>query len=279
MNKRFWAALALSAALIALAFYLPPQLSRWDDRKIMDEPQITKGEEREGLADSLRLTVAEKLLLMHDGSLSYLSLPGGEAKVRYTIENDTGGVYISSEPEVKAPAADDEEWSARLAGVRREMLALQRAGALPELWEEDIQAELSGSGEILCIDKNTQVSFLIWQMTLSFPDWNVGITVDSHTGKLLSLSLRWLRGEPPSWGATGTVGFGSAWREYWGMDSVDANWYTPRINEILSSPMTYTGNNDYSMAGEITFTYDGQTLRVPIYSWCSGGSCAVQWKT
>lgn len=115
MNKRFWAALALSAALIALAFYLPPQLSRWDDRKIMDEPQITKGEEREGLADSLRLTVAEKLLLMHDGSLSYLSLPGGEAKVRYTIENDTGGVYISSEPEVKAPAADDEEWSARLA--------------------------------------------------------------------------------------------------------------------------------------------------------------------
>lgn len=82
--------------------------------------------------------------------------------------------------------------------------------ALPELWEEDIQAELSGSGEILCIDKNTQVSFLIWQMTLSFPDWNVGITVDSHTGKLLSLSLRWLRGEPPSWGATGTVGFGSA---------------------------------------------------------------------
>ena len=44
-------------------------------------------------------------------------------------------------------------------------------------------------------------------------------------------------------------------------------------------PMTYTGNNDYSMAGEITFTYDGQTLRVPIYSWCSGGSCAVQWNT
>ena len=279
MNKTFWAALALAVALVALAFYLPPQLSRWDDEKIMNEPRITQVEDRESLADSLRLTVAEKLLLMDEGNLSYLSLTGGEAQVRYTIANNTGGVYISSEPSAKGTVEDNEEWSTRLAGVRREMLALQRAGALPELWAEDVQAELTDSGETLCIDNNTQLSFLICHMSLSFPNWNVGVTFDQQSGKLLSLSLRWMRTQPPSWGAAGAAGFGGAWRDYWGMDSVDPNWNTPRINEILSASGPLTGNGDYSAAGEITFTYDGQDLRVPVYGWCSGGSCAVQWNT
>lgn len=251
MNKRCWAALALAAALAAAAFFLPPHVSRWYDRQLMNEPQITQVEDREGLADSLRLTVAEKLLLMQEGELSYLALPG----------------------------EDEEEWSIRLAGVRREMLALQRSGALPDLWAEDVQAELSDSEEVLCIDRETQVSFLIFHMALAFPDWNVGVTVDSQSGKILSVSLRWMRGQPPYWGAAGTASFGSAWRDYWGMDSVDANWNTPRMKEILSPALPLSGNSDYSAAGEINFTYDGQTLRVPVYGWCSGGSCAVQWNT
>ena len=280
MNKKFWAALALAAALTALAFYLPPQISRWDDRKIMDEPRVTQLEDREGLADSLRLTVAEKLLLMQEGNLSYLALPGEEARVRYTIANDTGGVYVSSEPEVEVPAEDDAEWGARLAVVRREMLVLQRAGALPELWAEDVQAELTGSEEVLCIDNDTQLSFLICHMSLTFPNWNVGVSFDQKSGKILSMSLRWLRTQPPSWGAAGTVGFGGAWRDYWGMDSVDPNWNTPRVSEILSASAPLAGNSgDYSAAGEVAFTYDGQTLRAPLYGWCSGGSCAVQWNT
>lgn len=279
MNKRCWAALALAAALAAAAFFLPPHVSRWYDRQLMNEPQITQVEDREGLADSLRLTVAEKLLLMQEGELSYLALPGEETQVRYTIENDGGGVYISSEPELETPVEDEEEWSIRLAGVRREMLALQRSGALPDLWAEDVQAELSDSEEVLCIDRETQVSFLIFHMALAFPDWNVGVTVDSQSGKILSVSLRWMRGQPPYWGAAGTASFGSAWRDYWGMDSVDANWNTPRMKEILSPALPLSGNSDYSAAGEINFTYDGQTLRVPVYGWCSGGSCAVQWNT
>ena len=63
MNRRFWAALALAAALIALAFFLPPQISRWEDRKIMDQPRITRVEDREGLADSLGLTVVAQNVL------------------------------------------------------------------------------------------------------------------------------------------------------------------------------------------------------------------------
>lgn len=277
MSKRFWAVLALTAALVALAVFLPPRVSRWYDQQIMDEPTITRVEEREGLADSLRLTVAEKLLLIRSGDLSLLALPGEETEVRYVIENGKGGMYISSEPEVEASTEDDKEWAARLTGVKRELLALQRTGGLPELWADDQQAELANNGEMLYIDNNTQVSFLVYHMELTFSGRTIGVTVDEQTGKILSLSLRWSRSAPPSWGAAGAANFGSAWRDYWGMDSVDPSWSTPRINELLSPSPLPSGNSDYSVAGEITYTYDGQTLRASLYGWCSGGNCAVQW--
>lgn len=279
MNKRFWAVLALTVALVALAVFLPPQVSRWYDRQIMNEPTITRVEEREGLADSLRLTVAEKLLLLQSGNLSFLALPGEEAEVRYVIESGDGGMYISSEPEVETSAESDEEWEARLAGVKRELLALQRTGGLPELWAEEDQAELANSGEMLYIDNNTQVSFFVYHMELTFSGWSVGLTVDDQSGKILSLSLRWSRATPPSWGAAGAANFGSAWRDYWGMDGVDPSWSTPRINGILSPSPLPANNSDYSAAGEISFTYDGQSLRASLYGWCAGGSCAVQWNT
>lgn len=249
-NKRFWAVLALAAVLVALAFFLPPQVSRWYDQQLMDEPKVTQVEDREGLADSIRLTVAEKLMLLQSGNLSFLALPGEEAEVRYIIKDGSGGVYISSEPEVDEPIEGDEEWETRLTGVKRELLALQRTGGLPELWTEDTNPELISSGEMLYIDNNTQVSFLVYHMELSFS----------------------------SWGAAGAANFGSAWRDYWGMDSVDPSWNTPRINELLSSS-PLTSNSEYSAAGEISFTYDGQTLRASLYGWCSGGNCAVQWNT
>ena len=71
MNRRFWAALALAAALIALAFFLPPQISRWEDRKIMDQPRITRVEDREGLADSLGIAS------MQDDGTGYLNVKIG----------------------------------------------------------------------------------------------------------------------------------------------------------------------------------------------------------
>lgn len=277
-NKRFWAVLALAAVLVALAFFLPPQVSRWYDQQLMDEPKVTQVEDREGLADSIRLTVAEKLMLLQSGNLSFLALPGEEAEVRYIIEDGSGGAYISSEPEVDEPIEGDEEWETRLTGVKRELLALQRTGGLPELWTEDTNPELISSGEMLYIDNNTQVSFLVYHMELSFSGWGIGVTVDDSSGKILSMSLRWSRATPPSWGAAGAANFGSAWRDYWGMDSVDPSWNTPRINELLSSS-PLTSNSEYSAAGEISFTYDGQTLRASLYGWCSGGNCAVQWNT
>lgn len=182
-NKRFWAVLALAAVLVALAFFLPPQVSRWYDQQLMDEPKVTQVEDREGLADSIRLTVAEKLMLLQSGNLSFLALPGEEAEVRYIIKDGSGGVYISSEPEVDEPIEGDEEWETRLTGVKRELLALQRTGGLPELWTEDTNPELISSGEMLYIDNNTQVSFLVYHMELSFSGWGIGVTVDDSSGE------------------------------------------------------------------------------------------------
>ena len=277
-NKRAWIVPALTVLLAALAFYLPPQLSRWDDRQLMDDPRILQVEEGEGLAESLRLTAAEKLMLLRGGSLSFLALTGEEAEIRYILQDGEGGAYISSEPEVGEPAGDSEEWAARLAAVKRELLALQRAGGLPELWTEASGPELLDGGEILYIDSSTQVNFLVYHMELSAPDWGAGVTVDEQTGKLLSLSLRWSREAPPSWGASGAAGFGGAWRDYWGMDSVDPGWNSARVNDILASAQAFSNSGgDSSGAGEVVFTYDGQTLRVPLYGWCSAGVCAVQW--
>lgn len=268
----------LTVALVALALYLPPQVSRWYDRQIMDDPKVTQVEEREGLADSIRLTVAEKLLRLRGGNLSFLALPGEESEIRYFLENGKGGAYISSEPDIGTDEREFEEMESRLEAVRRELLALQRSGALPALWTEDEEPELTDSGEMLYIDNDTQVSFMACHMELSFSSCSLGLTVDNQSGKILSLSLRWPREAPPSWGAAGAAGFGGAWRDYWGMDSVDAAWNSPRINELLTSALAFASNSgDYSASGEIAFTYGGQTLRVPLYGWSSGGSCAIQW--
>ena len=279
MNRRFWASLALAAALIALAFFLPPQISRWEDRKIMDQPRITRVEDREGLADSLGLTVAEKLLRMQEGDLSYLSLPGEGAQVCYTIEEGTGHVYISSEPEQRDPAEEDEAAGVRLTAGLPGGAGPPRSRGPPPPWRGGVPAELTDSGEILCIDNNTQLSFLICHASLSLPNGSAGVTYDQQSGKILSLSLRWLRDQPPSWGAGGAANFGGAWRDYWGMDSVDPGWSTVRIKEILSTTPPLAGSGDYAAAGEITFTYDGQELRAPVYSWGSSGTCALQWNT
>ena len=276
---RVWIAPVLMAALVALAFYLPPYVSQWYDRQLMDEPKVTSREDQGGLADSIRLTVAEKLLRLRGGSLSFLALPGEESEIRYILEDGKGNTYISSEPVVGEDASDHEEWAARLEGVKRELLALQRAGGLPELWTADEEPELVDSSELLYIDNDTQVSFMACHMELTSPSWSLGLTVDDQSGKILSLSLRWPRESTPGWGAAGAAGFGGAWRDYWGMDSVDPGWNSSRVNEILTSALALTANSsgDYSAAGEVAFAYDGQTLRVPIYSWCSGGSCTIQW--
>ena len=82
-NKRVWIVPALTVILAALAFYLPPRLSQWSDQKIMNDPRIVRTEERESLADSLQLTVAEKLQLLREEDLSLLPLPGGNAELHY----------------------------------------------------------------------------------------------------------------------------------------------------------------------------------------------------
>ena len=69
-----WAGLA-AAALLAAAFFLPALLSHWGDQRLLDEPHITRqDEEREGFAESLQLSVAEKLFLLRSGSVTSVAL-------------------------------------------------------------------------------------------------------------------------------------------------------------------------------------------------------------
>ena len=77
-------ALPLTALLVVLAFFLPAQLSQWDDRALLDTPNIVREEERELFADSIRLTVPEKLLLLRSGDLSWLDLEDAAYARMYT---------------------------------------------------------------------------------------------------------------------------------------------------------------------------------------------------
>ena len=81
-------AIALTALLMAAAFFLPAQLSHWNDRLLLDEPHIFQEEEREGFARSVGLTVAEKVLLLRGGNLDSLNLTEGE--LRATFSNSEG---------------------------------------------------------------------------------------------------------------------------------------------------------------------------------------------
>ena len=74
-NKYLAAALPATLALVLAAVYLPEQISRYQDRQLLDVPHIVReAEDRGELADSLRLAVPEKLMLLQEGKLNFLPL-------------------------------------------------------------------------------------------------------------------------------------------------------------------------------------------------------------
>ena len=81
--RNVWAGLA-AAALLAAAFFLPAALSQWGDQRLLDDPHITRqDEEREGFAESLQLSVAEKLFLLRSSSVTSVTLADMEAASIY----------------------------------------------------------------------------------------------------------------------------------------------------------------------------------------------------
>lgn len=290
---RKYLAVLVALGLVAGAFFLPAQLSQWEDQRLMDEPAITRHEEREGFAESLQLTVGEKLLLLRGGSL--VSMEAGWSTVwgMYTVpkpgetaviehgaadfqpaltEGRETNLYIgdvaensAGMPEADARMLEDlfEVWDQRLLSAWSELRALQSLGGLPALWEPGSQVEYTCAGELLYVDSSTRVSFQAYTIHLSCAPYSIDLTVDGHSGRILRFGLEWSVGTRLNWGLRGAGGFGPAWRDYWRMDSVNANWYTPYIQEILeSTEESLRANGEYNANGQLVFSYDGQSMAV-----------------
>lgn len=266
-----WAGLA-AAALLAAAFFLPALLSQWGDQRLLDEPHITRqDEEREGFAESLQLSVAEKLFLLRSGSVTSVALEDMETAEVLWQEKDTAGVsalWQGSADAARELEENEKKWQQRLTRVRSELRGLQTAGALPYLWDSGDEVECTAHRQTLYIDGESQVSFLAYDMTLSGPPYTIRVTVDAKSERILTFRLSWSKGQRPDWGFRGSARFGSAWRDYWGMDSVSSAWNSEYIRSLLDMPAEeFVRSGSYNANADISFTYDGQTLRVPLVNW------------
>lgn len=263
----------LAALLAAGAVFLPGQLSQWGDRVLLDEPHITREAEREGFAESVQLTVAEKLLLVRGGALDRLYLSGdqpGGITLNAVVEG--AELYAEAQENEGFDQAAAQMWRERLAAAQTEVRTLQALGGLPALLDGDSELALSDCGQVLYIDRATQVSFQVYTMRLDGDAFSLDLTVDIQSGRVLSFSLLWRQGEDPVWGLRGASGFGNAWRDYWGLDSVSGNWYNDYNRAILEDTVKLERKNgDYNSNGQIGFSYNGQPLNVPLVNWAYGG--------
>ena len=277
-----WPGLA-AAAMQAAAFILPAALSQWGDRRLLDEPHITRqDEEREGFAESLQLSVAEKLFLLRSGSVISVALEDMETAAVY-FKNQGGNITLESaslwaDGEEGAYELEENErkWNQRLARVRSELRGLQTAGALPYLWDSEDEVTCTAHHQTLYIDQESQLSFLAYDMSLSGPPYAMRVMVDAKTERILSFRLSWSKGQRPDWGFRGSARFGSAWRDYWGMDSVSSAWNSEYIRSLLDMPLEeFLRSGSYNANADIAFTYDGQTLRAPLVNWVYSNSDGV----
>ena len=277
-----WAGLA-AAALLAAAFFLPAALSQWGDQRLLDQPHITRqDEEREGFAESMQLSVAEKLFLLRSGSVISVALEDMETAAVY-FKNQGGNITLESASlwaegeDVSYELEENEKkWDQRLRRVRSELRGLQTAGALPYLWDSEDAVACTAHHQTLYIDQASQVSFLAYDMSLSGPPYAMRVTVDAKTERILAFRLSWSKGQRPDWGFQGSARFGSAWRDYWGMDSVSSAWNSEYIRSLLDMPAEeFVRSGSYNANADIAFTYDSQTLRAPLVNWVYSNSDGV----
>ena len=288
-------AVLAAAALVVLAFVLPEWLSTLHDRKLLDNPSIqVQSEEPEGFAESIQLTVAEKIALLRGGTLSAMQL--GQEEVEGVYVNHSGGgeftVNIAGTELVPSPGPEDtvveeeisayiaelnQTWKERVEAVQAELRSLQAVGGMPELWSEEETLDCSGYGELLYIDPDSRMSFQVYHMTLTRNTLSLRLMVDLQSGRILSFSLRWGRDDAPVWGLRGAANFGGVWRNYWGLDSVSSGWYDDNTRNILECTED-RNTGDYTAQGQIAFTYNSQSLPVPLE--CEsvrGRSFALRW--
>lgn len=281
--------IVLTALLVAAAFFLPAELSAWNDQQLLDEPHITQEDGREGFAESVQLTVAEKLLLLQSGTLSSmvlgdLAIQGGmnasafvtsgeiSSEISFYLEEASFGDEAALA--IEAEAADMElektrqKWDERLTAVRSEVRTLQAMGAMPQLWDADSELEFYGYGETLYVDSSTRMSFQGYRMRLDGAPFSLDVLVDAQSQRILAFNLDWYSGTPLNWGFRGAANFGTAWRDYWGLDSVNDSWYSDYVKSILeNTDAMLHSNGEYNANGQIIFSYGGQSLKIPLANW------------
>ncbi|MBD5162187.1 MAG: hypothetical protein HDT14_09275 [Oscillibacter sp.] len=296
---RKWAAAFGVAALMAAAFFLPEWLSSLYDRQLLDTPSLQiQDEDREGFAESVQLTVAEKLLLLRSGTMTVMELSQDVTReMDFVLSAGTGleknAVLYSAggeTPDAGGTSASDEEldqyrqeisrrWEARLESVQQEIRNLQALGGLPALWKEDGGLTCTGLSELLYMDPDTRMSFQVYRMALTCENYSVHLLVDVQSGRILSFVLQWGRDGCPDWGIRGAAGFGGVWRNYWGLDSVGSGWYNSYTQNILEqTEAVYRGDGDYNANTQISFSYDGQSLAIPLACRAIGGrTFTISW--
>lgn len=273
MKYKLWAA-ALIAVLVAAAFFLPEGLLVWGDRQRVDHLHVeSQSEEREGFAESLRLTVPEKVMLLRSGRMTVMELDQGVQEDliigSYKAEGDNVYSFWGS-PLLETETAEERYneaaglWNNRLTAICEELQSLQNLGGLPELWGAEGPQACVDCVDLLYLDPETRMSFQVYHITLLWQAYNAELLVDLQSGRILSVTLTvWAQGRQPAWGARGASGFGGAWRDYWQMDSVSAGWYNEHTRGILENAASYVSGGDYA-EDQIKFLYDGLSLPVPL---------------
>ena len=178
-----------------------------------------------------------------------------------------------------AAQASAQEWTDRLESVLSELQKLQSTGDKPSLWDSRETAEVTDRALSVYVDRDTQLSFQTYSLTLSCAPYKLAVTVDAQSGKLLGFILRWYNNFQPYWGYRGAERFGTAWRDYWGLDSVSPGWSNSYNKEILeNAEEAVRMNGDYNANSQINFTYNDQTLQIPLTSNAtSNRGCAIGW--
>lgn len=260
----------LAAALVAGALLLPERIAVWGDEGLLNRIHTTAEEERSSFSESAQLTVAEKLLLMQGGTLSSMELDNISLPFPASAAMDAGGSFSG---EAYGVTGDDDALLSEMEETRKtvegELLSLQAAGGLPVLWDGQSDLECIIFSRELFVDANTRLSFLVCHLTLLCMPFQLTVSVDGETGKLLSFSLESSVNVNPDWGETGAVRFGPAWRDYWGMDSVEDGWDSKYNMVTLELAWDQPSTNGYASHGGIVFFYGGESLGAGLSGWHS----------
>ncbi len=118
----------LAVGLVAAAVLLPERLSALSDRQILDNAKIFSQKEQEGFAESVQLTVAEKLLLLRSGAMDLLEMDEDPVEIIGQTFAITGGKVESTvDALLDQDGADDSRINEQAVGFDK---------GIPFWWDE-----------------------------------------------------------------------------------------------------------------------------------------------